>query len=171
MRDGVELSADLYHPREDGRRTAVLARTPYLKNTSEQQLLAQMYAEHGYTFVWMDVRGRGDSDGTFAPWRPRAATATTRSSGSRRSPGPTARVGTWGASYLGCIQWLAALEQPPHLRRDDRARLAVGPLCRGHPTGTHIPWEICWFRISIGARAAAAEAVDWPAVYTGTCRC
>jgi hypothetical protein len=69
MRDGVELSADLYHPSEGGRHAAVLARTPYLKNNREQQLLAQVYADNGYTFVWMDVRGRGDSDGEFEPWR------------------------------------------------------------------------------------------------------
>ena len=30
--------------------------------------LEKAYADRGYTFVWMDVRGRGDSDGEFQPY-------------------------------------------------------------------------------------------------------
>ena len=80
-------------------------------------MAARYYAEHGYAYVAMDVRGRGDSDGVFVPYvSTTAAMATTPSSGWPRSPGRTANVGTIGGSYPGCIQWLAALHQPPHLR-------------------------------------------------------
>ena len=41
---------------------------------------------------------------------------TTPSSGRPGSPGPPEKFGTFGLSYPAAVQWLAAIEQPPHLR-------------------------------------------------------
>ena len=164
MRDGVELSADVYHPSEGGRHTAVLARTPYLKNTAEQQLLAQEYADQGYTFVWMDVRGRGDSGGEFVPWRNEGLDGYDSIEWIAEQPWSDGRVVTWGASYLGNVQWLTANLRPPHLT----AMIVLVPPSdpwEDMPTGMHIPWEICWFRMLDGRVQQHVEEVDWPAVF------
>ena len=73
MRDGVTLSADVYLPDPassgNGRRwPAILTRTPYQKADSNVLSQARWFAERGYAFVAMDVRGRGDSDGVFIPY-------------------------------------------------------------------------------------------------------
>src|SRR4030066_1723524 len=67
MRDGVELSADVYRPEAEGRFPVILNRTPYTKTGSLKT--ARFFVERGYVFVAMDVRGRGDSDGKFVPYR------------------------------------------------------------------------------------------------------
>ncbi len=112
----------------------------------------------------MDVRGRGDSDGEFEPWRTEGTTATTRSSGSPRSRGQTAASSRGARRYLGNVQWLAALERPPHLS----AMIVLVPPSdpwEDMPTGMHIPWEICWFRMLDGRVQQYVEEVDWPAVF------
>src|SRR4030067_620542 len=67
MREGVELSADVYRPEAEGRFPVILNRTPYTKTGSLNT--ARFFVERGYVFVAMDVRGRGDSDGEFVPYR------------------------------------------------------------------------------------------------------
>src|SRR5262245_43142164 len=69
MRDGVELSADVYMPAEgDGPWPAILQRTPYDNNDELWGSIAAFFARNGYVFVTQDVRGRGDSDGKFTPF-------------------------------------------------------------------------------------------------------
>ena len=94
MRDGATLSADVTLPAaalEQGERVPViLMRTPYVKSNILTVTAARYYAERGYAYVAMDVRGRGDSDGVFVPsCQRRHTTATTPSSGWLRSPGRT----------------------------------------------------------------------------------
>ncbi len=86
MRDGIMLSADVYRPRAEGRFPVVLLRTPYLKSGDGATATGHYFAERGYVLVWMDVRGRGDSDGVFVPYR-----------NAQRSPGRMVRSGRWAA--------------------------------------------------------------------------
>src|SRR3982751_3630738 len=67
MRDRTELSADIYRPKADGRFPVLLNRTPYTKAGGSTLQIAQYFVSHGYVYVAMDVRGRGDSDGKFEP--------------------------------------------------------------------------------------------------------
>ena len=67
MRDGITLSADVYRPRSEAAVPAILVRTPYGKTSDEIEATARFFASHGYAVVYMDVRGRGDSDGEFVP--------------------------------------------------------------------------------------------------------
>ena len=69
MRDRTELSADIYRPNATGRFPVILARTPYTKTSASTLKIARYFVAHGYVLVAMDVRGRGDSDGTFEPYR------------------------------------------------------------------------------------------------------
>src|SRR5262249_22239900 len=76
MRDGTKLSADIYRPADrasggTGRYPVILIRTPYNKSTGRGNHLewGRFFAAHGYVYVAMDVRGRGDSEGVFVPYR------------------------------------------------------------------------------------------------------
>ena len=72
MRDGITLSADIYRPIDSSHTSrkypVILTRTPYMKLNERMLVSAKYFAERGYVFVAMDVRGRGDSDGTFVPY-------------------------------------------------------------------------------------------------------
>jgi predicted acyl esterase len=71
MRDGVQLDADVYRPDATGKFPVIIARTPYNKSTETGNHLAmgRYFAARGYVYVAQDVRGRGDSDGVFIPYR------------------------------------------------------------------------------------------------------
>src|SRR3954447_8433771 len=69
MRDGVELSSDVYLPADgDGPWPAILHRTPY-GNTDDLWVgIAKYFAGHGYAFITQDVRGRFESGGVWQPF-------------------------------------------------------------------------------------------------------
>jgi uncharacterized protein len=163
MRDGVALSADIYRADGDGPRATVVARTPYNKNTAEQQKRAVAYAESGYNFVWFDTRGRGDSDGEFVPWFDEAKDGYDAIEWAADQPWCNGEVITWGQSYLGYNQWLTALEQPPHLT----AMIVYVPPSdpfEDNPTGLHTPWNICWLRMLDGRVMQYVDGVNWPEI-------
>lgn len=74
LRDGVELSADLYIPPGTGPFPGLLVMTPYDNNRTDKSphvgnpKSAQLLAAHGFVTALVDVRGRGDSDGLFTPF-------------------------------------------------------------------------------------------------------
>ena len=68
LRDGLMLSADLTLPTSLPA-PAVVIRTPYGKTGERQSRRNTALAKAGYVSVHVDVRGRGDSDGTFQPYR------------------------------------------------------------------------------------------------------
>src|SRR5437870_1317712 len=68
MRDGVSLATDVYLPNDDGPHPAVLVRTPYERVQERCVEWGRFFALHGYALVVQDVRGRGDSEGEWAPW-------------------------------------------------------------------------------------------------------
>lgn len=161
LRDGTEISADVYRPAGAGRRTTLLARTPYNKNTGIQQQRGELYAEHGYNFVWMDCRGRGDSDGVFVPYRDEGQDGYDLIEWAAEQPWSDGQVVTWGASYVAHNQWMAALHHPPHLT----AMISYVPPSdpfEDNPTGVPTPWEVCWFRMLDGRVLQHVERVDWP---------
>ncbi len=113
MRDGVELSADVYHPAPVGKYPVILSRTPYKKELAELQ--ARYFARRGYVFVVQDVRGRFGSGGTWEPFVNERKDGFDSVEWAAAQPWSTGKVGMIGASYLGWVQWWAAVEKPPHL--------------------------------------------------------
>src|SRR5579884_3675311 len=98
MRDGITLSADIYFPIDASaskKYPIILTRTPYMKLNELQLALASYYAEHGYIFVAMDVRGRGDSDGQFVPYINDGQDGTMPLNGAPRSPGRIEILAQW----------------------------------------------------------------------------
>jgi hypothetical protein len=161
MRDGIRLAADVWRGGPGERRTTVLSRTPYNKNNAEHQQRAAAYAAHGYNFVDMDVRGRGDSEGSFEPWRSEALDGYDSVEWIAAQDWSDGKVVTWGPSYLGWIQLLTAVEQPPHLS-GMIVYVAPSDPFEDSPTGVPIPWELCWLRMLDGRMRQFVDLVDWP---------
>lgn len=161
MRDGVELSADVYRPDAPGTFPVILSRTPYTKPSIYET--AKKFVPHGYVWVAMDVRGRGDSDGKFVPYRHDGLDGYDAIEWCARQPWSTGKVATIGGSYNGRIQWLTAVTQPPHLTTMIVMVTPSDPFVE-FPTGLPIPMEISWYHLTAGHVTQNLEAVNWEAV-------
>jgi putative CocE/NonD family hydrolase len=119
MRDGVELAADVYLPRDHGGQPvpAIVQLTPYNKdNVSLVAGESAMYQSNGYAFVAVDVRGRGKSEGLWEAFVNDPEDGYDVIEWVAAQPWCDGKVGTTGLSYMGWVQWAAASERPPHLR-------------------------------------------------------
>jgi hypothetical protein len=118
MRDGVRLAADLYLPAgARGRLPVIVERSPYDKSTKRGGTAeARWIAEHGYAVVLQDVRGQGASEGAYAIDVADAIDGYDTIEWVARQPWSNGRVGTFGCSYAGDVQYLLAKMRPPHLR-------------------------------------------------------
>jgi uncharacterized protein len=116
MRDGVVLRADVLLPSGKGPFPVLVYRTPYgEKNALAEYTTFQRAVERGYAVVVQDVRGRYASDGIFAPYQNEGRDGYDTIEWAARQPWSNGKVGTFGLSYPGAVQWLAAVENPPHL--------------------------------------------------------
>lgn len=117
MRDGVTLRADIALPSASGRFPALVYRTPYGKQFAwrEDSTFAKAVAR-GYAIVVQDVRGRYASDGNFLPYQNEGRDGYDTIEWTASQPWCDGKVGTFGLSYPGAVQWLAAVENPPHLK-------------------------------------------------------
>jgi putative CocE/NonD family hydrolase len=116
MRDGVVLRADVYRPGEAGRFPTLVYRTPYGRTETPTDPIVLAAVQRGYAVVLQDVRGRYASDGVFEPYRQEGRDGYDTIEWAARQPWSNDSVGTYGLSYPGAVQWLAAVERPPSLR-------------------------------------------------------
>ena len=115
MRDGVRLSATIYRDlKQTGRLPAIMTMTPYIAEALAKR--GMYFAQHGYVFVAVDSRGRGNSDGAFIPGRVEAKDGFDAIEWIARQPWCDGQVATMGGSWLGFTQWSIAKEFPPHLK-------------------------------------------------------
>lgn len=167
MRDGVELSADVIRPDGTGRFPVILSRTPYNKVQGGKEAIerARKIASRGYAVVNMDVRGRGDSDGKFVPWRQESKDGYDSIEWCAAQPWCNGKVGTSGGSYLGYNQWMAAIEQPPHLTAMISMVTPPDPFVED-PSGVPSPMYLSWYHFTSGHMNQNMDAVDWAKVHT-----
>ena len=125
MRDGIHLSADIYHPSDKQQHPTIFSLTPYNNNrpgtasisppgnrgTMEE---AWSWVQRGYAFVYVDVRGRYDSEGEFDPWRNDSEDGSDVISWIADQAWSNGKVATIGGSYGGMNQWLIAKQANPH---------------------------------------------------------
>ncbi len=117
MRDGVVLRADVWRPSATGRFPVLVYRTPYDKRKAPESYSTFRRAlERGYAVVIQDVRGRYASEGKFIPYQQEGRDGYDTIEWAARQPWSNGSVGTFGLSYPGAVQWLAAVERPPHLK-------------------------------------------------------
>lgn len=115
MRDGVRLSANVFHPAAPARYPTILVRTPYGKGAAIPAHFAP-FVEHGYAVVVEDVRGRYASEGVFRPLEQEPADGDDTLNWIARQPWSDGKIGMLGGSYLGIVQWKVAPLNNPHLK-------------------------------------------------------
>ena len=117
MRDGVVLRADILLPSAAGKFPALVYRTPYGKHFALQEYKTfQKAVARGYAVIVQDVRGRYASDGEFVAYQNEGRDGYDTIEWVARQSWCDGSVGTFGLSYPGAVQWLAAVENPPHLK-------------------------------------------------------
>jgi len=126
MRDGVRLSLCVYRPDADGRFPALFAASPYQYEMDEVPAYplflwretgpVEWYVSQGYAYVHADVRGAGQSEGTFEFMGPNEQQDYLELiAWIVKQPWCTGRVGGIGQSYYAMAQWLMATYAPPGL--------------------------------------------------------
>ncbi len=108
MRDGVELSADMFMPEATGKFPAILIRTPYDNNSFHRAGYGPFFAQRGYVFIVQDTRGRGDSDGKFNPLIDEAKDGYDTQEWIGKQEWSNGKIGSFGGSYQGWVQVMAA---------------------------------------------------------------
>jgi predicted acyl esterase len=122
MRDGKSLAADLYSSDSNLAKPVILVQTPYNKNL--YRLAINLPPQAGgtfpydsihYNYVILDWRGFYGSTSAAVAGYDRGLDgydAVEWIAGQRWCDG---KVGTWGPSALGAIQFMTAKHRPPHL--------------------------------------------------------
>ena len=107
--DGVELVADVYRPAVPCTVPTLLMRQPYGRKIASTVVLAHpaWYAARGYVVVIEDVRGRGDSGGTFRVLADDVDDGAAALAWAADLKGTTGQVATYGFSYQAINQFLA----------------------------------------------------------------
>ena len=119
MRDGKELAADIYTIDTLTPKPTILIQTPYNKNwyrliigLSESQV---PFDSINYNYLIADWRGFYGSRDADSAGYDRGLDGYDLVEWIAGKPWSNGRVGTWGASALGIIQFMTAKHQPPHL--------------------------------------------------------
>jgi uncharacterized protein len=164
MRDGVVLRADVYRPAAGQPVPAIVCRVPYDVSHPLVPLSGidpERAVPAGYAVVCQDTRGRFASEGRFYPFIHEGRDGYDTVEWAAAQPWCSGQVGMAGRSYAGCAQWLAALEQPPHLK-------AVSPVVIGSgfyhnwiyqggafQLGFNLFWALLIHEPKLASRAAA----------------
>ena len=116
MRDGITLSADVYLPRGGRALPTIVQWTPYESTRERFIAWGVWFASRGYAAVVVDVRGRYESEGVFYAWTHDGVDAHDTLTWVAGQPWSNGRVGTWGRSYGGLVQWQLVHLGHPNLR-------------------------------------------------------
>jgi uncharacterized protein len=117
LSDGTTLVSDHYYPPAEGQHPTLLMRQPYGREIASTVVYAHpsWFARRGYNVVVQDVRGRGDSEGDFYPFRHERDDGAETIRWLRKRPESNGKIGMYGFSYHGMTQLLAASAQPEGL--------------------------------------------------------
>jgi putative CocE/NonD family hydrolase len=131
MRDGTKLAMDIFRPSVQGKLVSgplpvIWTETPYrraftmygkLHTILMENPWLEILLKHGYIVAAVDIRGHGASfgvsRGAFAPEE--AADAYDITEWLAAQPWSSGKIGMYGVSYQGIIQYMAASAAPPHL--------------------------------------------------------
>ena len=142
MRDGVSLRADLWLPSAQGRFPTLVYRTPYNKApVFTTYSLFRAAVARGYAIVAQDVRGRYASDGAYGAYQQEGRDGYDTIEWAAAQSWSNGSVGTFGLSYPGAVQWLAAIESPPHLKAMVPAMTFASPTHFWYTGGV---WDNSW---------------------------
>jgi uncharacterized protein len=130
MRDGIHLSGTLFQPKGvDHPIPCLFQVTPYIADSYHG--LGVYMASHGFSYLMVDCRGRGNSEGVFWTYRGEGPDGHDIVEWIAQQPWCNGQVGMTGGSYSGFNQWVTAAQRPEHLT-------AIMPLVASHP-GVDVP--------------------------------
>ena len=114
LRDGIKLNATLYTLRtQQSGSPTIITLTPYVGQLWHQ--FGLYFAAHGYPFLAVDVRGRGNSEGVFRPNLSEALDGHDVVEWVAQQSFCNGQVAMWGGSYAAHAQWATIKDLPPHL--------------------------------------------------------
>src|SRR5208282_2429913 len=112
MRDGISLNATVFLPHaQKDPLPIIFTFTPYIGDSYTDRAL--YFAQHGYVYALVDVRGRGNSGGAFEPFANEAKDGYDVVEWLAKQSYCNGKVTMWGGSYAGFDQWTVLKEFPP----------------------------------------------------------
>src|SRR4051812_29459627 len=162
MRDGVRLATDLYRPTDlSGPLPTILMRTPYNKGANPNgDASARFFASHGYAVAIQDVRGKFESEGEYHVYQGDMTDWSDTFDWVGTQPWSTGRIGTYGCSYLGEGQIVAAQQRHPR-------HIAAIPQAAGGNIGRVGRRREFWGSVEGGAFAMSIN-FGWMPVFAST---
>jgi uncharacterized protein len=142
IRDGVQLNATLYQPKDGKPAPVIFTLTPYVADNAH--LRGMYFAQHGYVFAAIDSRGRGNSQGIFEPFANEAKDGHDIVEWLAAQPWCDGQVAMWGGSYGGYVQWMALREAPTHLKTIVPTASAAAGVDFPFFKNIFTPYEVQW---------------------------
>lgn len=167
LRDGIGLNATVYRPKgQQAPAPCIFTLTPYIGDSYHDR--AMYFAARGLPFLLVDVRGRGNSEGTFTPFSQEINDGYDVVEWLAKQPYCNGKVSMWGGSYAGYDQWATAKNRPPHLA-------TIVPAAAAYP-GVDFParnnisyqYQLQWLTYTAGRALQSKLFADdqfWPALW------
>jgi len=161
LRDGVRLNGTVV--KAAGQREplpVIFTLTPYIADNYLDR--AMYFARHGYVFVLVDVRGRGNSGGSFEPFANEGRDGHDVVEFLAAQPWSNGKVTMWGGSYAGFDQWATLKEAPPHLATIVPAASAHAGVDFPFFNNIFYPYDMQWLTFTGGVTPNARLFGDAP---------
>ncbi|MBS1956006.1 MAG: CocE/NonD family hydrolase [Cyanobacteria bacterium SZAS-4] len=115
-RDGVRLSADIFHPADLKKSPSILVRIPFSETVETcflEEVIGRLWAERGWTAVIQGTRGRFKSGGEFYPLLFEREDGIETLDWLAKQPWYNGEIGAWGGSAYGQTLWSIADQTAP----------------------------------------------------------
>ena len=116
VRDGVRLSTYIQFPSGEGSWPVIFSRSPYPGMLQLWLERAELWAEHGYIFIFQECRGTGESEGVWEPFVNEKQDGLDTLDWIIKQPWMNGNIATYGASYSGVLQWCLVDQLPPEVK-------------------------------------------------------
>lgn len=167
LRDGVHLSATVYTPRNQKTpEPCVFTLTPYIAQSYHDRGI--YFASHGYPFLTVDVRGRGNSEGQYDPMMQEAHDGYDVVEWLAKQPYCNGKITMWGGSYAGYDQWATAKEFPPHLATIVPVAAPYAGIDFPMRNNIYYPYDVQWLTFTSGHTSqdkVFGDSLFWGANY------
>jgi putative CocE/NonD family hydrolase len=161
LRDGVHLNATLYTPHaQTAAAPCIFTLTPYISDSYHNR--GMYFAGHGYSFLTVDVRGRGNSEGTFHPLIQESNDGFDVVEWLAKQPYCNGKVAMWGGSYAGYDQWATAKAFPPHLATIVPVASPYAGVDFPGTRGIFYPYDMQWLSFTSGHAGQENQFADAP---------
>jgi putative CocE/NonD family hydrolase len=161
LRDGVRLQATVYTPKgQSAPAPCIFTLTPYIAQSYHDRGI--YFAAHGYPFLTVDVRGRGNSEGEFRPLIQEAKDGYDVVEWLAKQPFCNGKVTMWGGSYAGYDQWVTAKEFPPHLATIIPVAAPYAAVDFPGRSNIFYPYDMQWLTLTSGRTSQEKIFGDQP---------